>query len=334
MWDDQAAGALAGRYVRLAREQGALGDLPSALNALSCTRLVAGDLTGADCLAEQAQATADAVGIRIIPYGALGLAALRGREEPARVLIDRSQEDAALRGEGLGVAAASWAAAVLHNGLGRYARALSAATEAIDQAGSPVVAGWPIAELVEAAVRSGESGRAETAMSSLSRMAIAAGTDWALGVAARSRALLTGEEDLYQVAIDHLGRSQTQVELARAHLLYGEWLRRENRRADAREQLHRAREMLTAMGIAGFAERARRELLATGETVRKRTAQADQDLTPQEAQIALRARDGQTNREIGAELFLSARTVEWHLHKVCVKLGITSRRQLREALPA
>jgi DNA-binding CsgD family transcriptional regulator len=176
-------------------------------------------------------------------------------------------------------------------------------------------------------------GRAEEVMRTLSRIAMAAGTDWALGVRARSQALLSDREDLYQAAIDYLGRSQARVDLARAHLLYGEWLRRENRRADAREHLHRADEMLRAMGAAGFAERARRELLATGETVRKRTAGTARDLTPQEMQIATHARDGRTNREIGAELFLSSRTVEWHLHNVCAKLGITSRRQLRDALP-
>jgi DNA-binding CsgD family transcriptional regulator len=234
----------------------------------------------------------------------------------------------------LGVAAAKWAAAMLHNGLGKYAQALSAAEDAIEHAGPPAAAGWPMAELVEAAARSGQPGRAEEVMRTLSRIAMAAGTDWALGVRARSQALLSDREDLYQAAIDYLGRSQARVDLARAHLLYGEWLRRENRRADAREHLHRADEMLRAMGAAGFAERARRELLATGETVRKRTAGTARDLTPQEMQIATHARDGRTNREIGAELFLSSRTVEWHLHNVCAKLGITSRRQLRDALPA
>jgi DNA-binding CsgD family transcriptional regulator len=333
LWDDRAGDALASRYVRLARAEGALRDLPSALNALSCMRLLAGDLAAADSLAAEAQTIAEARGIRAAPYGALGLAALRGHEDPAVALINSSGQDAALRGEGLGVAAAKWAAAMLHNGLGQYAQALSAAQDAIEHAGPSVVAGWPMAELVEAAARSGQPARAEDVMRSLSRITMAAGTDWALGVQARSQALLSDREDLYRAAIDYLGRSRARVDLARAHLLYGEWLRRENRRADAREQLHRAEEMLGAMGAAGFAERARRELLATGETVRRRTAGTDRDLTPQELQIAVRARDGKTNGEIGAELFLSARTVEWHLHKVFAKLGITSRRQLRDALP-
>ena len=333
LWDDRAADALASRYVRLARTEGALSDLPSALNALSCTRLLAGDLATADSLAAEAQAVADAIGITAAPYGALGLAALRGHEDPALDLINSTGRDAALRGEGRGVAAAKSAAAMLHNGLGQYAQALSAAEEAIEHSGPPVVAGWPMAELVEAAARSGHPGRAEGVMRSLSRITSAAGTDWALGVQARSQALLSDQEDLYQAAIDYLGRSQARVDLARAHLLYGEWLRRENRRTDAREQLRRADEMLGAMGAAAFAGRARLELLATGETVRRRAPGTDRDLTPQERQIAMRARDGKTNREVGSELFLSARTVEWHMHKICGKLGITSRRQLREALP-
>ncbi len=332
-WDDRAADALASRYVRLARSEGALSDLPSALNALSCMRLLAGDLAAADSLAAEAQTIADAIGIRAAPYGALGVAALRGHADPERALINSAGQDAALRGEGLGVAAANCAAAMLNNGLGRYAQALSAAEDAIEHAGPSAVAGWSMAELIEAAARSGQPGRAEGVMYSLSRITMAAGTDWALGVQARSQAMLSDQEDLYQAAIGYLGRSRARVDLARAHLVYGEWLRRENRRANAREQLRRAEEMLDAMGAAGFAERARHELLATGETVRKRVAGTDRDLTPQEMQIARHARDGKTNREIGAELFLSARTVEWHLHKICGKLGITSRRQLREALP-
>jgi DNA-binding CsgD family transcriptional regulator len=333
LWDDRAGDALASRYVSLARAQGALTDLPSALSALACMRLLAGQLAEADPLAAEAQAVAEAAGIRAVPYAALGLAALRGDQDQTRALIDSTEQDAALRGEGFAVAAANWAAAVLRNGLGRYEQARAAAEEATEHAGSPVVAGWPMAELVEAAARSGHPEQAEGVMRALSRIALAAGTDWALGVEARCRALLTDREDLYQAAISHLGRSRARVDLARAHLVYGEWLRRENRRSDAREQLHRADEMLRAMGAAGFAGRARRELLATGETARKRTAGADRDLTAQEMQIAMRARDGKTNREIGAELFLSARTVEWHLHNVCAKLSITSRRQLRDALP-
>ena len=193
-----------------------------------------------------------------------------------------------------------------------------------------------MAELIEAAARTGRPERAADAIRRLSEATTTAGSDWALGIRARSRALLSdGEpaECLYREAIDRLGRTRVRVELARAHLVYGEWLRRQNRRVDARDQLRTAYEMLTAMGIDGFAERARRELLATGETVRKRTDETASQLTGQEAQIARLAGEGHTNPEIGAQLFLSPRTVEYHLHKIFRKLGISSRRELRRALP-
>ncbi|MBV9794465.1 MAG: AAA family ATPase [Actinobacteria bacterium] len=336
LWADSAWDILTSQFVRLAREQGAVAELPLALNLLACRHLVGGDLATAGSLAEEARVTAAATGSRSSPYGALGLAALRGRREVALPLIDEVTEDAARRGEGSGAAAAQWAAAVLHNGLGQYEAALAAAEEAIRYAGPSILSGWPAAELIEAAARAGLPGRALEAMSTLSRMAGATDSDWALGVRARSLALLsdTGSaEPLYQAAIRHLSQSRDRVGLARAHLLYGEWLRRENRRVDAREQLHRAHQLLSAIGADGFAERARRELLATGETVRRRRMETDRDLTAQELQIAVRAQDGQTNTEIGAELFLSPRTVEWHLRKVFTKLGITSRRQLQHALP-
>jgi DNA-binding CsgD family transcriptional regulator len=335
LWDEAAADTLSGRYLQLARDEGAVGELPLALNFLACRRLLSGDLDAAAALAAEARAAAAAAGTGYSPYGALGLAALRGGREEALALIDSAARDAARRDEGLGAAAAQWAAAVLHNGLGQYATALAAAEDAVRYAGPSVLASWPAAELVEAAARTGQRDRAAGPMSRLSRAAGAAGGDWALGVRARSLALLSDgapAEDLYRAAIGHLGRSRARVALARAHLLYGEWLRRENRRVDAREQLRRAHVLLSAMGAAGFAERARRELLATGETVRRRTVETDRDLTAQETQIAVRARDGQTNTEIAAELFLSPRTVEWHLRKVFAKLGITSRRQLQHVL--
>ena len=193
-----------------------------------------------------------------------------------------------------------------------------------------------MAELIEAAVRTGQPERAAGAMRQLSEATTTAGSDWALGIQARSRALLSdGEsaESLYREAIERLSRTRVRVELARAHLVYGEWLRRQSRRVDARDQLRTAYEMLTAMGIDGFAERARRELLATGETVRKRTDEAAGQLTRQEAQIARLAGEGKTNPEIGTQLFLSPRTVEYHLHKAFRKLGVSSRRELRRALP-
>ncbi|MGD0702753.1 MAG: AAA family ATPase [Trebonia sp.] len=335
IWDDGAWDSLSTRYVELAREAGALGELPLALDSLACLHLLGGDLQTAESLTAEARAVVETMGNRPSPYGALGLAAVRGHRDLALEMIDRAAQDAALRDEGLGVAAAKWAAAMLHNGQGQYDEALSAAEDAVVYAGPSPVAGWPVAELIEAAARTGEPARAAGAMGRLSQAADAAGTDWALGIRARALALLrdgAAAEGLYQAAIGHLGRSRARVDLARAHLLYGEWLRRENRRVDAREQLHLAHGMLAAIGADGFAERARRELLATGQTVRKRTPDTDRNLTAQEMQIAARARDGQTNTEIGAELFLSPRTVEWHLRKVFAKLGITSRRQLRHAL--
>ena len=346
-WDGAAASQLAARLVELARGEGALGDLPLALNLLACLRVLGGDLSGARALTAEAQRVAGVTGARAVPYGALALAALAGSggsygsggagsggAGSALALIESAAAGAAARGEGLGAAAAHWASAVLHNGLGQYATALAAAQDAI-RYGTAALACWPAAELIEAAARSGQPERAAAAMDCLSRAASAAGSDWALGIRARSQALLNSaaaaERD-YQAAIEHLSRSPAPVALARAHLLYGEWLRRANRRVDARGQLHRAFQLLTAAGADGFAERARRELLATGETVRKRSGESNGSLTAQEMQVAVRARDGHTNTEIGAELFLSPRTVEWHLRKVFAKLDITSRRQLHRVL--
>jgi DNA-binding CsgD family transcriptional regulator len=335
LWDDQAWFTLSSRYVQLARELGALGHLPLALSSLACLHRLTGEPAAAQPLTEEARAIADATGGRLSRYDALSLAALEGRHDAALELIDGARQDAALRGEGLGVAATKWATAMLYNGLGRYGEALSAAEEADRYAGAPTTGGWVMAELIEAAARTGQPERAAGAIRQLSERASATGTDWALGVQARSLALLSdGEpaEELYRAAIRHLRQSRARLDLSRAHLLYGEWLRRENRRADAREHLRRAYETMTAIGADGFAQRARRELLATGELVRRRTGERAADLSAQEKQIAVLARDGHTNTEIGAELFLSPRTVEWHLRKVFMKLGITSRRQLRNAV--
>jgi DNA-binding CsgD family transcriptional regulator len=230
-----------------------------------------------------------------------------------------------------------WASAVLSNGLGRYSEALAAAEQSSEYPDDLGLGTWSTVELIEAAARAGCPERAVGALRRLSAAATASGTDWALGIAARSLALLSrGEsaERLYREAIERLGRTSVRAELGRGHLLYGEWLRRENRRIDARQQLRTAYQMLAATGLDGFAERARRELLATGETVRKRSVETARDLTPQEAQIARLARDGYTNLEISVQLYLSLRTVEWHLRKVFAKLGISSRRQLRGAMPA
>jgi DNA-binding CsgD family transcriptional regulator len=334
-WDDQAWDALSGRYLRLARDAGALSELPLALNRRGYLHLFCGDLAAAEALADEVPAVAELAGGVPVPYAALGLAAVRGRDDEARALAEAIGQDAASRGEGTGVTAALWASAVLGNGLGRYADALTAAGQASEHPDELGLAAWSQAELIEAAVRAGQPGRAAEALRSLSEVTSASGTDWALGVEARSRALLSEGETAergYQTAIRRLGQTRVRLDLARTHLLYGEWLRRESRRIDAREQLRRAHQMLQTMGAEGFAERARRELTAAGQTVRKRTAEAAGELTAQEQQIALRARDGRTNAEIGAELFLSPRTVEWHMRNVFAKLGITSRRQLWQAL--
>jgi DNA-binding CsgD family transcriptional regulator len=265
-------------------------------------------------------------------YGALALAAWRGREADVAALIDVVLEQAAARGEGMGTTLAHNATAVLYNGLGRYEGALAAAESAAEHPAELGFATLVLPELVEAATRCEEGERAAAAAARLSELAQAVETDWASGLDARCRALLSeGEaaEGLYREAVDRLGRTRMRTEEARAHLLYGEWLRRAGRRVDGRRHLRTAYDMLIAMGADGFAERARRELVATGETVRKRTVETLDELTPQEAQIARLAREGHTNPEIGGELFISPRTVEYHLRKVFSKLGISSRKELR-----
>ena len=276
-------------------------------------------------------------GSRAAPFTAMMLASLRGRQAEAAPLIEGTIAEATAGGQGIAVAYAHWAAAILANGLGRYADALAAARQASEDTSTLYISMWALPELIEAAARTGDTGIAGDALTRLAEFTQAGGTDFGLGVEARSRALLSaGEtaENLYREAIERLGRTRLRPELARAHLLYGEWLRRENRRADAREQLRTAHDMLAAMGAEAFAERARHELLATGEIVRQRTAEPVSTLTAQEAHIARLAADGHTNPEIAAQLFLSARTVEWHLRKIFAKLGIGSRRELRKALSA
>ena len=336
LWDDGQWDVLSRRYVRLARDAGALGELPFAVTSRAYLELFAGELTAAAALSREARAATDATGSNFAPYGALGLAAWRGREGEATVLMEATREEVTLRGEGIGITVTEWAKAVLYNGLGRYDEALAAAEQSSEYPDEQGSATWSLVELIEAAARTGQPERGTAALRRLAESTSASGTDWALGIQTRSQALLSSGEladRLYREAIQRLSRTRIRAELARAHLLYGEWLRRQNRRVDAREQLRCGYEMLTAMGIEGFAERARRELLATGENVRKRTVETAGELTVQEAEIARLAADGQTNPEIGAKLFLSPRTVEWHLRKVFTKLGISSRKELREALP-
>ena len=279
----------------------------------------------------------DATGARVAPYGALVLAGFQGRPAEASELIDATIEECTAGGQGTAVQYARWARSVLLNGLGRYEEAMAAAQEASDDTPELFVSVWAAAELLEAATRCDMPELARAAHERIAGATAVATTDWALGIRARSGALLNeGEtaEGLYREGIERLGRTQLRPELARAHLLYGEWLRRANRRSDARAQLRAAHDQLTSIGMEAFAERAARELQATGETVRKRRAETRDDLTAQERQIAQLARDGLSNPEIGARLFLSPRTVEWHLRKVFAKLGIHSRRELANALPS
>jgi DNA-binding CsgD family transcriptional regulator len=333
LWDNDACRALLIRQVRLAREAGALDQLPVMLDALGTAVAASGDFATASDLAVEAYAVCAATGARAFPLSAMMLAARRGRQAEAAPLIEATLAEAEAYGHGIAVAHAHWAAAILHNGLGRYEEALAAACLASEDTSALHVSMQALPELVEAAARAGQDGLACDALKQLAEITQPCGNDSALGIEARCRALLSHDaDDLYREAIDRLGRTELRPELARACLLYGEWLRREGRRGHAREQLRAARDMLTAIGMEAFAERARRELIATGETARKRSVETVTTLTAQEALIARLARDGRTNPEIGAQLFLSARTVEWHLRKIFTKLGISSRRELHAAL--
>jgi DNA-binding CsgD family transcriptional regulator len=333
-WDDEAWHELATRAVSLAREAGALSVLPVDLEYRAGVHLHAGEFAAASALIEEAEAITAATGNAPLRYASLFLAAWRGEEAQALKLIEARARDATARGEGRAIGLAECVTAVLYNGLGRYEAALVGAQRACEHE-DLVFFGWSLAELVEAGARSGAHDMAAGALRQLQERARAAGTDWGLGILARSSALLAegqAADALYREALERLGRCRIVVHLARAHLVYGEWLRRENRRMDAREQLRIAYEMLSRIGAEAFAERARAELLATGETVRKRTVESRDELTAQEAQVARLAAQGRTNPEIGAQLFISSRTAEYHLHKVFTKLGISSRRKLRDAL--
>jgi DNA-binding CsgD family transcriptional regulator len=332
LWDYDWWDRHSSRHLQLTRDAGALSQLPATLEMRAYVLLFGGELAAGASLVEEAQVAREAMGTNIPPYAALHLAALRGREAEASALASAAKEEVMVRGAGAAIRLIEWSTAVLCNGLGRYDQALAAAEQASADPTQMVPANSALVELIEAAARAGSPERATVAMRRLAESTNVSGTDWALGVEARSRALLSEGEDadrLYREAIERLGRTRMRAELARVHLLYGEWLRRDNRRTDARGQLRVSYQMLTAMGMDGFAERARRELLATGETARKRTVETLTDLTTQEAQIAKLARDGHTNQEIAAKLFISPRTVEWHLGNVFTKLGITSRKDLR-----
>ena len=333
LWDDETWHILSTRQVQLARDAGALTELPIALNALSSAKLFAGDFAAAAALIEEADSVTNATGSHLAPYGAVLLAAFQGREAAASELIEASMKEVVRRGEGMGLTVIQWASAMLSNGLGRYEDAIAAAQQASEDPHGPTRA---LPELIEAAARSGMAELAADALERLSDTTRASGTDWGLGMEAVSRALLSDDaaaEGLYREALDRLGRTRVQVALARAHLVFGEWLRRERRRLDAREQLRTAHDMFASMGAKAFASRAARELLATGETARRRSVEADDQLTAQEARIARMARDGASNQEIATQLFISHKTVQYHLHKVYSKLGISTRTHLHRVLP-
>jgi DNA-binding CsgD family transcriptional regulator len=334
-WDSATWQTPLAQQVERARAAGALGQLPVMLAALGLTIAVSGDFAAAGALAVEADTIRAVTGARAGRVTRMILASLQGRGDEAVRLIDAAIADGEERGRGVVVAHAHWAAAIGHNAAGRYDEALVAARQAVGDSTALPLALRALPELVEAATRTGQDALAHDALRRLAELARGCGTDAAHGLEARCQALLGDEAEAhYRAAVRWLGRAELRPELARAHLLYGEWLRREGRRGDAREQLRIAHEMLTELNMAAFAERACRELLATSGTVRKRGTEAGTALTAQETRIARLACDGHTNPEIGTQLYLSARTVEFHLRKVYIKLGISSRRQLHQALAA
>jgi len=342
LWDLEGGHAIVAGAIQIARDVGALDILPIHMDGSATAVMWSGDLPAAAALIAESRLVSEATGARMAPFAAMSLAAMRGRESEAAPLIEATLAGAAAGGQGLAMTYARWVAAILFNGLGRYAEAAAAPEQASHYLPEVVISMWALPELVEAAARTGDSQLAASAVDELAATTQPGGTDFGLGIEARSRALISqgrAAEDLYREAIERFGRTTLRPELARSHLVYGEWLRRENRRVDAREQLRTAHDLLDEMGMEAFAERARRELLATGETARKRTARtttttlASEQLTAQEAQVAQLARDGLSNPEIGARLFISAHTVQHHLGHVFTKLGITSRGQLDRVLP-
>jgi DNA-binding CsgD family transcriptional regulator len=333
LWDDVGWTRLADLHVQLVRETGALSELPISLSHRGQVHVLAGELASAASLQEALQEATELIGSPLAPYHGVSLAAMRGREAEARQLFDTARAELIKRGEGAGLSFVDRAESVLYNGLGRYAEALAAAQRVVGHT-ELVTSNWAMPELIEAAVRVGDFGLAAATDRQLTDRSRASGTDWALGIAARSRAMLVEDDahadDLYVEAIERLGRTHVAVDLARAHLLYGEWLRRQRRRLDARHELRIAHEMFTDFGMEAFGDRARVELQASGETARRRTVDTLDQLTPQESQVARLAARGSTNKEIAAQLFLSPSTVEYHLHKAFRKLGVRSRTQLAQ----
>jgi DNA-binding CsgD family transcriptional regulator len=335
LWDDKSWDLVSNRQVELARRTGALSVLPIALRGRVGVELIAGRLEAATMSHDELEAVAQVAGSEPLRYGAVVLAAWRGHSDEVVSLVQASRNGIERRGEGGGLTMVEWASAVLYNGIGRYAEAVVVAEQASSHLEEIGLGVWALPELIEAAARNDEPDRASAALAQLSDAARASGTEWALGLLARSRALLSPDslaDSLYREAIDRLSRTRARVELARAHLVYGEWLRRQKRRLAAREHLRVAHELFAAMGMDAFAERSARELNATGGRAAATGRQTTVELTAQEAQIARLARDGLSNADIGSRLFISPRTVEYHLRKVYTKLGITSRAALPQVV--
>lgn len=336
LWDDERWLALSRRYVDLAHATGALTELPLALSTRAMVLLFSGDLRAAAVHVDEQETVTGATGSQLAPYSAMCLAAMRGDGDTVERLVERTGRDAVTKGEGISISVGEWTRAVLYNGQGRYSEAAAAARKALyhqeyPDLRYPGIANWAAAELIEAATRCGAEQEAEEAVAWITEMTVASATPWALGVQARSRALVTTGEAAdagFREALSWFEHTQVRAELARTQLLYGEWLRRERRRTEARDQLRAAHSALESMGMEAFADRARRELLATGETARRRTAPTSQALTAQELLVARLAREGLSNPEIGSRLFISSRTVQYHLSKVFAKVDISSRSQL------
>jgi DNA-binding CsgD family transcriptional regulator len=335
IWDDEAI-AVYERQARLVREAGALAELPIHLQALALERAWRGDLPGARQLVAEADTISVAIGNQVPPFALLRILALEGREDEASPLIEAIVLEGTRQGQGIGVMVAHWAAAVLHNGLGNYERAQAAAQEVVTKGILPWLVMWASSELVEAAARVGDLRIAQDALGGLIATTQPASSYLARGVEARCRALLAGDdaEGLYREAVEQLGRSGNRTELARAHLVFGEWLLSQDRLAEARERLRTAEDLFADIGMEAFADRARGASIAAGAKPRSRPLDTREELTPQEAQISRLARDGLTNAQIGTQLFLSPRTVEWHLHKAFGKLHVDSRDALVGVLPA